>query len=80
MKALEFATVGTRNCKDPAILPVEDDEAVEELVSFLDMAFEEGAVIVPSYKQPNTYAIHWHASRPSDRGHVLRVRVVNVGW
>ncbi|MEO8610121.1 MAG: hypothetical protein ABI690_19660 [Chloroflexota bacterium] len=78
-QALEFTRIGNRYSKTSSLLPISDlEDAVGELMDVLEAAWEDGAIIVNSYKQSNTYAIHWPSGTPFEDERVMRLRLIDL--
>lgn len=76
--ALEFTTIGKRNARPPVIeiLPADVDPLLR-LATWLEGQWQQGALIVASKGNANTFAVcprpvlPWHDS-------ILRVRIIEI--
>ncbi len=75
---LEVTQVGVRNAPKPTRQLIHYADPLLALAFFLESYWSEGALIVASYGNLNTYGI---CSRPTMPGNdaVLRVRIVRIG-
>lgn len=76
--ALEFASVGKRNARPPVIeiLPADVDPLVR-LATWLEGQWQQGALIVASKGNVNTFAVCPRPVLPWN-DNVIRVRIVEI--